>query len=955
TNKKLKRSWRSIEIRYTIPEELEHGAFVGNIAEDLGLNLRELSARKFRLVSEERTQYLEVNSENGIVFVNERIDREQLCQSSTCSLSFEVIVKNPLEVHRVAVEILDINDNSPSFPKSDFFLEIAEFIAPGARFLLASAYDPDVGKNAIRTYQISSNEYFNLNVQVTSDGKIICELLLEKPLDRERQSEFKLTLTAIDGGIPERSGTAKIIINVVDANDNVPVFDHELYKTSLPENAAEDTLVIKINAIDVDEGSNGAVKYYFSNHASQRVRELFSLEPETGEIRVKGVLDFEESNGYELAVQAMDSGAPTMTGHTKVMVSILDMNDNAPEIKVTLLSNTIPENAESGTLIALISVTDRDSGKNGEVHCQIPTNIPFKLHLTSKNHCRLVSSGVLDRETISTYNILVSTWDAGSPPLLTNKTIMVSVSDINDNAPRFTQPSYTVYVSENNAPGASIFTVTALDPDLDQNAHVSYSVLPTRVMEIPVSTYISINSNTGNIHALQSFDYEQQKTFQFQVQAKDSGVPPLWSKCAVKVIILDQNDNAPVIISPLAWNGSISIGLKSQSIYPGYLVTKIIATDADSGQNARLSYRLVKATDSSLFSVGLFSGEVKTIRRYLDKDAAAQVLSIRVNDNGQPSLSVSVTVSFSVATNATEKHLERVDLVHSPANPFSDLNLYLIIAFGSTTLIFLLTIILLVAIKCHQDRNGIYGVSMPGAYNYNVCLSPESNARLSYLTTTDSGLFSVGLHSGEVRTTRRILDEDVTTQRLTILVKDNGQPTLSTLVTISFSIGVNVTEKPLERTNLKRKPAPFSELNLYLIITLGSTSLIFLVTIIILFAIKCHQDGNDIYGVPIPGTYNYNVCLSPESAKSDFLFLSTCNPTIPMSSVKANQSNFSQEVEQERFQPIMGIDCIGSDISLVIHQPSSIAITQGRIRDSLHLRLGVLIGQTKAQPWYLTS
>nr|ABV59336.1 protocadherin epsilon18 [Callorhinchus milii] len=787
------------EIRYTIPEELEHGAFVGNIAEDLGLNLRELSARKFRLVSEERTQYLEVNSENGIVFVNERIDREQLCQSSTCSLSFEVIVKNPLEVHRVAVEILDINDNSPSFPKSDFFLEIAEFIAPGARFLLASAYDPDVGKNAIRTYQISSNEYFNLNVQVTSDGKIICELLLEKPLDRERQSEFKLTLTAIDGGIPERSGTAKIIINVVDANDNVPVFDHELYKTSLPENAAEDTLVIKINAIDVDEGSNGAVKYYFSNHASQRVRELFSLEPETGEIRVKGVLDFEESNGYELAVQAMDSGAPTMTGHTKVMVSILDMNDNAPEIKVTLLSNTIPENAESGTLIALISVTDRDSGKNGEVHCQIPTNIPFKLHLTSKNHCRLVSSGVLDRETISTYNILVSTWDAGSPPLLTNKTIMVSVSDINDNAPRFTQPSYTVYVSENNAPGASIFTVTALDPDLDQNAHVSYSVLPTRVMEIPVSTYISINSNTGNIHALQSFDYEQQKTFQFQVQAKDSGVPPLWSKCAVKVIILDQNDNAPVIISPLAWNGSISIGLKSQSIYPGYLVTKIIATDADSGQNARLSYRLVKATDSSLFSVGLFSGEVKTIRRYLDKDAAAQVLSIRVNDNGQPSLSVSVTVSFSVATNATEKHLERVDLVHSPANPFSDLNLYLIIAFGSTTLIFLLTIILLVAIKCHQDRNGIYG------YNSIYCCWTHRNLR----STRDASI---------------------------------------------------------------RNRAPAESLN--------------------------YTGARE--RVSMPGAYNYNVCLSPESAKSDFLFLSTCNSNALTSTIKVTDTNFTKEFEQER-------------------------------------------------------
>ncbi|XP_067851880.1 protocadherin-10-like [Heptranchias perlo] len=692
------------QIQYSMPEELEHGAFIGNIAKDLGLNVWDLSARKLRLVSDHRKQYMEVNLENGNLFVNDRIDREQICrQSSTCSLSFQIALDNPLEMHPVAVEILDVNDNSPSFPKSEFSLQISELIAPGARFPLESARDQDVGTNTISTYQISANEHFGIKVETRRDGSKTAELLLEKFLDREQQSTFQLALTAIDGGVPHRSSTARIIITVVDANDNAPVFDHEIYRASLVENVAKGTLVTKINAADLDEGLNAELKYSFTSHVSQRIRELFELDPVSGEIRVEGVPDFEETSVYELDVQAVDKAPPGMAGHAKVVVEVIDTNDNAPELDVTLMSSTVREDAPPGTVIAVIRVTDLDSGEYGQVHCQVPVNIPFKLENPLRNNYKLVTNDILDRETSPLYNISISAWDGGSPPLSTSKFISVLVTDINDNEPRFRQSSYNVYLMENNIPGASIFAVTAIDLDLDQNGKVSYSILENQMQGMFASAYFAINSRNGNIYALRSFDYEQLKNFQIKIQAQDAGSPPLSSTTFVSIIILDQNDNAPVIVSPLTWNSSASVEIVPQSLYPGYLVTKVIATDADSGQNARLSYQLLEATDHSLFTVGLLSGEIRATRRFSDQDIITDRLALCVKDNGQPSLSSTATIFFSILSNVTEKSFERSD--ERQSEYFSDLNNYLIIILGSTSFCFLVTIIFLVVLKLKQDRN----------------------------------------------------------------------------------------------------------------------------------------------------------------------------------------------------------------------------------------------------------
>uniref|UniRef100_UPI00398F7E16 protocadherin-10-like n=1 Tax=Pristiophorus japonicus TaxID=55135 RepID=UPI00398F7E16 len=744
------------QFRYSIPEELEHGAFVGNIAEDLRLNVWELSARKFRLISDERKQYMAVNLENGILFVNEKIDREQICyQSYTCFLSFQIALDNPSEMHDIGVEILDVNDNSPTFTKSEFALQISELTAPGARFPLESARDPDVGTNTISSYQISPNEHFGIKVQTRSDGSKSAELLLEKSLDREQQSVFHIVLTATDAGIPHRFGTARIIITVMDGNDNAPVFEHEIYRATVAENAPKGTLVMQINATDLDDGNNAELTYSFINHVSQKIRELFKLDPENGEIRVQGVLNFEESNIYELDVQGVDNGTPGLTGHAKVIVRLTDMNDNAPLVDIKSASSTFPENAQHGTVIATISVTDLDSGRNGEVQCRILADVPFKLQKSMRNNYKLVLNGILDRETTALYNISISAWDGGSPPLSTRKSLLVSVSDINDNAPKFSKSLYNVYLMENNTPGASIFAVTALDPDNDQNGAVVYSILDNQIYEGP--RYVTINAKNGNIYALRSFDYEQLKHFQLKVQAKDAGSPPLSSTAIVNVIILDQNDNAPVIVSPLMWNRSALVEIVPLSVYPGYLVTKVIATDADSGQNARLSYQLLEATDPSLFAVGILSGEIRATRSLTDQDIITERLVLCAKDNGQPSLSSTVTISFTIVTNFTEKSSEGTEEQIQSEYVF-DLNRYLIIILGSTSFLFLVTIIFLVVLKYKQDRNiaedysstvcccrrknssnvfnqraaaneplNCTGTVQNEGYRYTVCLSPESS------------------------------------------------------------------------------------------------------------------------------------------------------------------------------------------------------------------------------------
>ncbi|CAI5652163.1 protocadherin alpha-C2 isoform X1 [Oreochromis niloticus] len=690
------------QIRYSIPEELENGALVGDIVRDLGLDLRKLSTRRIRITSDSGRRYFTINHKTGKLVVSDRIDRETFCEfSGTCSRSLEVVLENPLEVHNVEVEILDVNDNAPQFPRDEYQLEVSESAVPGSRFHIEGAQDADDGSNSVKQYRLSPSEHLTLDsIKAFSNNKQI-ELILKKSFDREQMPSHQLILTAMDGGTPQRTGTAKINVRVLDANDNSPTFDSSVYKVKLSENSPKGALVIKLNATDPDDGLNGEVFYSFSSYTPERVRQMFSMDTDTGEIRVKNNIDYEETNSYEMYIQAMDKGPAPTAVHCKVVVEVLDVNDNIPEIVLSSLSSPVREDARADTVVALISVIDRDSGPNKQVTLEIMPNLPFRIK-SFRNHYTIVTSAFLDRETISSYNVTVNAVDGGTPPLSSQMTFKVDVADVNDNPPRFEQTSYTVYITENNAPGASLCVVKATDADAGENARITYTVLNDNNHGIPIASYVSIKPDKGEAYALRAFDFEKLREFHFQIKAQDNGVPPLSRVATVYVYIMDQNDHVPRIVYPPA-NGSRTMETLMKNVEAGVLVSKITAWDGDAGQNAWLLYSLEQTnTDVDLFKVHEYTGEIRTTRRVIEDNSTSFILTVLVRDNGLPPLSSTATIYVHVMESPPKLAPETKRIIRADSGlKLSSVTIYLIIALSATTFVFLVTVFVLAIVRCH--------------------------------------------------------------------------------------------------------------------------------------------------------------------------------------------------------------------------------------------------------------
>ncbi|XP_029518510.1 protocadherin gamma-A11-like [Oncorhynchus nerka] len=704
------------DVSYSFPEEMKRGSVIGNIAKDLRLEARILSARKARIDTEgNQKRYCDINLTTGDLIVAERIDREGLCgKKASCVLNQELVLENPLELHRISLHVQDINDNAPQFKKEVIKIEIAELSVKGARFLLDEARDADIGQNTVQSYTLEGNNHFILNVNTKSDGRKNADLVLDKELDREQQQEFKLLLTSVDGGSPQRSGTVVIHVTVLDANDNAPVFSQAVYKASLPENSPLGTLVITVSASDLDEGPNGEVMYDF-DHVSDENNIVFSLDHKTGELRVIGSLDYEDQSSYEMQISAKDGLG--LASSSTLIIEITDVNDNAPVIYLQSLTNPIAENASPGTEVGIINVQDRDSENNRQVRCSIQQNLPFKLVPSIKNYYSLVTTGELDRELVSDYNITITATDEGSPPLSSSKSVQLSVADVNDNPPVFEEQSYKAHVTENNKPGVSVCTVTARDPDWRQNGTVIYSLVPGEVNGVRVSSLLSVNGDTGVIHAVRSFDYEQFRSFKVHVMARDNGSPPLSSNVTVSVFITDVNDNSPQILYPAPEGKSFMTELVPKAAHGGSLVSKVIAVDADSGQNAWLSYHIVKSTDPGLFTIGLHSGEIRTQRDISESDSMKQNLIVSVKDNGQPSLSATCTIYLVISDNLAEVP-ELKDVSYDESN--SKLTSYLIIALVSVSTFFFTFIIVILAVRfCRRRKPRLLfdgAVAIPSAY-----------------------------------------------------------------------------------------------------------------------------------------------------------------------------------------------------------------------------------------------
>ncbi|KAM3613247.1 uncharacterized protein V6R79_022940 [Siganus canaliculatus] len=732
------------QVSYTIPEEMAKGSLVGNIAQDLGLDYKRLASGKARIYSRDSDEYVELNRDRGVLLVKQRIDREALCKQTTpCALHFQIILENPMEFYSVTVQITDVNDNAPTFEKSEIKFKISESAMIGAKFVLKGAVDLDVGINDLKNYELKPTDNFALKVHSNADGNKNVEMVLQKPLDREKQEQISLVLTAVDGGEPQMSGTMLIVITVLDVNDNAPVFTQSTYKATVTENSPKGTVVATVTATDADQGSNGKITYSITNTLDD-VGNVFEVNEETGRVNLIGNVDFEESRTYQINLLAIDEGG--LTDSCKLLVDVQDMNDNKPEIDIMSKSTVISEDAKQNTVVTMINIEDRDSGENGNVRCFISDNIPFSLKASTNNFYSLVTDSDLNRERASDYNITVTCSDEGVPSLSSSVTLTLQISDVNDNTPVFERSSYEAYIVENNTPGLSIFTVKATDADWNQNARVSYILEDSSVNGVPVSSYVSVSADSGVIHAVRSFDYEQIKDFHFRVRAQDGGSPPLSSNVTMKILIQDQNDNPPQVLYPVQTGGSMVAEMVPRSADVGYLVTKVVAVDVDSGQNAWLSYKLQKATDRVLFEVGSQNGEIRTIRQVSDKDAVKQRLTVVVEDNGQPSRSATVIVNVAVADSFPEVLSEFTDFPLD--KEYNDnLTFYLVLALAVVSFLFITCLVVIISVKIYRWRQSriLYQSNLPvipyypprysdtlgtgtlqHVYNYEVCRTTDS-------------------------------------------------------------------------------------------------------------------------------------------------------------------------------------------------------------------------------------
>ncbi|XP_037117226.1 protocadherin beta-16-like isoform X49 [Syngnathus acus] len=732
------------QVTYSIPEEMGKGSLIGNIARDLGLDVKRLKAGKARIYTGDSAQYIELNRERGVLLIKEKIDRELLCKQTTpCALHFQITLENPLELFPITVEITDINDNAPMFQKEERRFEISEYTVVGSKFVLEKAFDADTGVNGLQRYTLKPSDSFVLKLHSQSDGSKKVEMVLQKPLDREKQEHVSLILTAEDGGEPQLTGTMQIHVTVLDANDNVPVFSKAVYKASITENSAIGTLITKVSATDADKGSNGEVTYVIGN-SMDTVSKLFHITRE-GDVILNGLVDYEKEKNYHIDIEAIDQGG--LSDSSKIIIDIIDVNDNSPIVNMISSSNSVPEDAPARTVIALMSVSDPDSDANGQVNCFIGENNPFAIKITSNNFYSLVTDSDLDRERACEYNITVTCSDEGVSSLSSSVTLTLFISDVNDNAPAFERSSYEAYIVENNTPGLFVFAVKASDADWNQNARLSYILEDSSVNGVPVSSYVSVSAESGIIHAVRSFDYEQLKEFHFLVRAQDGGSPPLSSNASVRILIQDQNDNAPQVLYPVQTGGSLLAEMVPRSADVGYLVTKVVAVDVDSGQNAWLSYQVHKATDRALFEVGLHNGEIRTVRQVTDKDAVKQRLTVVVEDNGQPSRSATVIVNVAVADSFPEVLSEFTDLSMHDKEYNDKLTFYLVLALAVVSFLFITCLLLIIAVKVYRWRQSrvLYHSNLPvipyypprysdtlgtgtlpHVYNYEVCRTTDS-------------------------------------------------------------------------------------------------------------------------------------------------------------------------------------------------------------------------------------
>ncbi|XP_029965034.1 LOW QUALITY PROTEIN: protocadherin-18-like [Salarias fasciatus] len=714
-------------LKYKVYEEQKVGTVIARLKEDVSGVLSKLPSSltfRFRAMQRGSTAFLSVREEDGEISIGTKIDREKLCEKNlNCSIEFDVVTlpTEYLQLFHVEVEVLDINDNSPHFSRAIVPIEISESASVGTRVPLDGAVDSDVGENSLHTYSLTPNSFFKIEVRTRTDGAKYAELVVMRELDREVQASYQLQLTASDNGVPPKSGSTLLKISISDSNDNSPAFDEQAYIISLQENSPLGTLIIDLNATDPDEGANGKIVYSFSSHVSPKILEMFKINPENGHITLIKKVDYEATASFELDVQAQDLGPNSIPGLCKIVVKVVDVNDNKPEININLMTPGkeevayISEGAPVDTFIALVRVDDSDAGLNGEVLCRLHGHGHFRLQKTHEKNYMILTNISLDREKRSEYSLTVIAEDRGSPSLSTIKHFTVQVLDENDNPPHFEKNRYEVFKSENNSPGAYLMTVVALDPDLGTNGQITYTIIDAVVQGSPISTYVTIDPSSGAVYALRSFDHEDVSRITFTVQARDGGNPALSANTTVLLTVLDENDNPPIIHSPSLRNHTAELPVWKYTS-PGQLITALKVTDRDAGANGEVSCAIVSGNDDGLFVMDARRCELRTNTSLERVSKDVMEIRIEVQDRGTNRLTTGVLVRLSL-----QENMEILPPLYptSSSQPPLDLSLIVIISLGAVCALLLIVMVMFATARCNREKKD-------PRHNYNCRVAENS-------------------------------------------------------------------------------------------------------------------------------------------------------------------------------------------------------------------------------------
>ncbi|XP_042668802.1 protocadherin-7 [Centrocercus urophasianus] len=802
-------------LRYRLAEEGPADIRIGNVAADLGIVT---GSGEVTFSLESGSDYLKIDNMTGELSTTERrIDREKLpqCQmifdENECFLDFEVSVIGPsqswVDLFEGRVIILDINDNTPTFPSPVLTLTVEENRPVGTLYLLPTATDRDFGRNGIERYELlqepggdggrrgggggggagggggggaaaagsesalypggskrrqeaeARSSVFELQVADTLDGEKQPQLIVKGALDREQRDSYELSLRVRDGGEPARSSQAILRVLITDVNDNSPRFEKSVYEADLAENSSPGTPILQLRATDLDVGVNGQIEYVFGA-ATESVRRLLRLDETSGWLSVLHRIDREEVNQLRFTVMARDRGQPPKTDKATVVLNIRDENDNVPTIDIRKIGRiplrdgvaSVAEDVLVDTPIALVQVSDRDQGENGVVTCTVVGDVPFQLKPASegegepqnKRKYFLHTSAPLDYEAVRDYNVVIVAVDSGSPSLSSNNSLLVRVADTNDNPPVFGQAVLEVSFPENNLPGERVATVVATDADSGKNAELTYSLEPSPLSSESPSGIFSIDPDSGDVSVQVVLDREQRDTYEFQVTARDKGVPSLQGSTMVVVRVADRNDNEPRFMQ------DVFTFYVKENLQPNSPVGMVTVMDFDKGRNAELSLSIQPSDHdqaTGIFSIENDTGTIYSTVSFDREQQTSYTFKVKAVDGGEPSRSATATVSLFV--------MDEND--NAPTVTFPSNSSYTVLPPSSNMRTVVATV---VATDADTGLNADLNYSIVGGNPFK--------------------LFEIDPASGVVSLVGKLAPKHYGLHRLVVQVNDSGQPPQST-------------------------------------------------------------------------------------------------------------------------------------------------------------------------------